>query len=154
NIVSNGRLLQAGASVQTGSGLTIINNREYTDPGLVNPTGFDFHLLASSLAIDAGVSVPVPTDFEGRTRPQGNGYDIGAYEHSSLSGWSQPHVSSSSIAFNATSVKGSSSSKGAVTLTGAAPSGGAVAPLLGGSIATAPAGVTIPAGASGATSRL
>src|SRR5262245_2788233 len=81
NIVSNGAILRADSSV--GSGLTLINNRENADPGLVNPTGSDFHLRANSLAIDSGATVPVPTDYEGRARPQGSGYDIGAYEYSS-----------------------------------------------------------------------
>src|SRR5262249_72358 len=35
------------------------------------------------LAIDSGATVPVPTDIEGRSRPQGSGFDIGAYEYSS-----------------------------------------------------------------------
>jgi hypothetical protein len=41
----------------------------------------DYHLTAGSPSIDAGTSDDAPgTDIEGTTRPQGNGYDMGAYE--------------------------------------------------------------------------
>lgn len=48
-----------------------------------NPTGFDYHLLAASQAIDSGsssVSAFVLNDLELNTRPWGSGYDIGCYE--------------------------------------------------------------------------
>jgi hypothetical protein len=106
NIVSNGAILRADSSV--GSGLTLVNNRENTDPGLVNPTGYDFHLRADSLAIDSGATVPVPTDFEGRARPQGSGYDIGAYEYSSSGISSLPNIGLPSVAFNPIRVSGNS----------------------------------------------
>jgi len=55
-------------------------------PGFVNP-GTDFHLTASSDAIDAAdedyissLYATVTDDFNGTSRPQGTGYDIGAYE--------------------------------------------------------------------------
>jgi parallel beta-helix repeat protein len=42
----------------------------------------DYHLKATSPAIDAGISTGAPaTDFDGNTRPQGAGLDIGAYEY-------------------------------------------------------------------------
>ena len=54
------------------------------DPLFVNYTGTssgDFHLKSTSPAINAGTSLGAPTtDFDGVTRPQGAGYDIGAYE--------------------------------------------------------------------------
>lgn len=51
------------------------------DPMFVNPSGADFHLQEDSPAIDNGSSVDAPNDdFEGNPRPQGDGYDIGAYE--------------------------------------------------------------------------
>jgi hypothetical protein len=46
----------------------------------VNP-GVDFHLLASSPAIDTGTATDAPTnDLDGNPRPIGAGVDIGAYE--------------------------------------------------------------------------
>ncbi|MEK7147067.1 MAG: choice-of-anchor Q domain-containing protein, partial [Patescibacteria group bacterium] len=44
----------------------------------------DFHLQSSSPAIDKGVYLAlVIKDFDGTIRPQGFGYDIGAYEYTS-----------------------------------------------------------------------
>ncbi|MDP4090691.1 MAG: Calx-beta domain-containing protein, partial [Bacillota bacterium] len=38
------------------------------------------HLSDSSPVIDKGVTVDLTTDFDGNKRPQGNGYDLGAFE--------------------------------------------------------------------------
>ena len=43
----------------------------------------DYHLQAGSPAIDAGATVAVTDDFDGNPRPQGQAYDIGAFEWSS-----------------------------------------------------------------------
>lgn len=49
---------------------------------LSNPSGGDYHLTGSSPAIDQGSSSQAPSDdYEGNSRPQGSGYDIGAYEY-------------------------------------------------------------------------
>ncbi|KAA0256451.1 DUF1565 domain-containing protein [Acidobacteria bacterium ACD] len=51
------------------------------DPLFVDAAGADFHLQAGSQAIDAGSAVSAPaTDFDGLARPQGAGFDIGAFE--------------------------------------------------------------------------
>jgi hypothetical protein len=50
------------------------------DPLLVDPTADDYHIQSGSPAIDSGLNVGVTTDLEGTPRPQGSGYDIGAYE--------------------------------------------------------------------------
>jgi len=42
---------------------------------------WDLHLQEGSIAIDSGTSENAPTvDYDGANRPQGEGYDIGAYE--------------------------------------------------------------------------
>lgn len=47
----------------------------------------DYHLQATSIAIDAGTTLSAPTvDFDGTPRPQGLGIDIGAYEYGLLIG--------------------------------------------------------------------
>lgn len=62
----------------------IDQNTVTADPQFVNfqPDGTgDYHLSPTSPAIDAGTSLDAPsTDFDGSSRPQGAGYDIGAYE--------------------------------------------------------------------------
>jgi hypothetical protein len=52
------------------------------NPLFVNPSSTDFHLGQGSPAIDAGIALAdVSNDFDGVPRPQGAGYDIGAYEY-------------------------------------------------------------------------
>jgi len=52
------------------------------NPAFVDLPNFDYHLTATSPCIDAGTSEGAPvTDFDGNTRPVGNGWDIGAYEY-------------------------------------------------------------------------
>ncbi len=73
-----------GGSAGPGAGLGDIN----ANPLLANPGGMtaaDYRLLPGSPAIDAaGSGITVPVDYVGKSRPQGNGYDIGAHE----AGWS------------------------------------------------------------------
>jgi hypothetical protein len=52
------------------------------DPLFISP--IDYHLSAGSPAIDAGYAVAVMTDYDGNPRPQGAGYDIGAFEFLTL----------------------------------------------------------------------
>jgi uncharacterized repeat protein (TIGR01451 family) len=60
-----------------GAGTLASSANVYGDPAFAAPSSWDYHLTASSLAIDAGVDTDVTTDFEGDTRPQGDGFDIG-----------------------------------------------------------------------------
>lgn len=51
-----------------------------SDPLFVG--GGDYHLTSSSPCIDSGTSTNAPaTDIAGTPRPQGQGYDMGAYEY-------------------------------------------------------------------------
>jgi len=59
----------------------VVEHNYTSDPLFVNSTAADFHLYPGSSAINAGLTLPeVTTDFDGVRRPQGIGYDIGAYE--------------------------------------------------------------------------
>lgn len=68
-----------------GTGLVEDHNLMTDSPGLVDPDhqdflSKDFSLSASSPAIDSGTEVPVFDDFAGAARPNGAGYDLGAFE--------------------------------------------------------------------------
>jgi hypothetical protein len=65
----------------TPTGMTLTGNLLGTNPLLVNPGSFDFHLQATSPALNAGATISsVTIDHDGRARPQGPAYDIGAFE--------------------------------------------------------------------------
>lgn len=62
-----------------GSGNTFQTNSTF-NPHFVSST--DFHLTAASTSIDEGTTIStVTTDRDGVSRPQGAGYDLGAYEY-------------------------------------------------------------------------
>ena len=62
------------------SGMTMTNNQLNRNALFVNAP-LDFRLQAGSPAVDAGQSLSlVRVDFDGRARPRGLSYDIGAYE--------------------------------------------------------------------------
>ena len=63
------------------------------DPLLVNPDSSDFHIQSESVAIDNGTPSLAPAvDFDGVDRPQGFGYDIGAYEYTATGPTSIPDI--------------------------------------------------------------
>jgi hypothetical protein len=49
--------------------------------GMADPANGNYRLAATSPAIDIGLNTGLATDFAGTARPQGPGYDIGAYEY-------------------------------------------------------------------------
>jgi hypothetical protein len=60
-------------------------NPNMVNAPLTRPSSPDFHLKTGSVAIDFGLNLTdngVTKDFEGKDRPVGNGFDIGAYEFS------------------------------------------------------------------------
>jgi parallel beta-helix repeat protein len=54
------------------------------NPLFVNEASGDYHLQSGSPCIDKGTDIGVTDDLDGRSRPQGVGFDIGAYELPSL----------------------------------------------------------------------
>jgi len=56
----------------------------WADPLFANPALDNYHLLAGSAAIDAGVDAGVGTDMDGEPRPRGTAPDLGADEFTCL----------------------------------------------------------------------
>ncbi len=72
------------SSATAGAQAALTNNLT-ADPLFVDAANADFHLTSTtsvtSPAIDAGIATNAPSvDFDGIARPQGAGYDIGAFE--------------------------------------------------------------------------
>lgn len=83
-VVQNNIVYQNGSTIINNGVGTQISNNLTTDPKFVNASAKDFTLQQTSPAIDTGVTLDaVTTDFAGTTRPQGAGYDVGAYEYKS-----------------------------------------------------------------------
>jgi hypothetical protein len=82
--VTVSRNITYGAVIWEGStsGTTMTGNMDNTNPLLMNPAGLDFHLMAGSPAILAGLPLSyVPNDYAGAVRPSGQPDDIGAYKY-------------------------------------------------------------------------
>jgi len=95
NVIVSNNLFQDLMNINTGCDSCI-----EADPLFVDASNNDFHLQSTSPAIDAGTSsgviqevfdrfeqlygIDIRKDIEGRTRPQGLGWDIGAYEYTLL----------------------------------------------------------------------
>ena len=80
---SNNAWFGAGAAPTWGTSGAVTS-----DPLFAGASTGNFSLLSNSPVIDRGsssVNALVITDFNGGVRPQGNGYDIGAYESSGAS---------------------------------------------------------------------
>ncbi len=73
----------AGGSWTGFSGQDAHSRVAGSDAGLfVDPGQSDLHLLSAGIAVDHGTGTGAPvSDYEGNSRPSGNGYDIGAYEY-------------------------------------------------------------------------
>ncbi|MDX1948305.1 MAG: right-handed parallel beta-helix repeat-containing protein [Pirellulaceae bacterium] len=87
NVVMNRFTTNGGSSVQslaqwqTATGQDVHSLVATPSQLFVNPAGGDYHLSATSLALDVGTSTHAPAfDFEGTARPAGSGIDIGADE--------------------------------------------------------------------------
>lgn len=76
----------------SGTGTTTTTNTT-ANPSFVNAGSADFHLQSGSTAKDAGTTLAsVTTDKDGISRPQGSGYDIGAYEYVSAARKQHPFL--------------------------------------------------------------
>jgi hypothetical protein len=62
-------------------GVELAYNRVSVDPRMVDPERLNFRLTKDSLALDVGeASLSPVVDHDGASRPQGKGYDLGAFE--------------------------------------------------------------------------
>jgi hypothetical protein len=78
NISTAPQMLSSG----TCNGISLSNNDTSTDPRLVDPELGSFQLRETSPAIDvADIAFSAVLDHNGTPRPQGGGFDIGAFEY-------------------------------------------------------------------------
>jgi hypothetical protein len=79
----DGNLYSSLSSWQSASGQD--SNSSEADPNFADRPNYDYRLTASSTAaIDSGLDLSsdgIVKDLDGISRPQGNGFDIGAYEY-------------------------------------------------------------------------
>ncbi|MBN2487106.1 MAG: T9SS type A sorting domain-containing protein [Bacteroidales bacterium] len=61
----------------------VTTNASFIDADNTNPLMRNFYIDSNSMAIDAGIPVPLFSDKAGNARPQGLGFDLGAYEYTS-----------------------------------------------------------------------
>jgi parallel beta-helix repeat protein len=81
NNISSGN---GGAGITDQGSGTISSNNLSNDPKFINPWINDFRLQSGSAAIDGGSDLSaegVTLDLLGYSRPQGSGFDLGAYEY-------------------------------------------------------------------------
>ena len=87
NIVYSSGIILSLFNYNPTKNWTWSGNTINVDPALVDPTNAtpDFHLGATSIAIDSGVDASLYTslDYDGNARPVNSVYDIGAYERAS-----------------------------------------------------------------------
>jgi hypothetical protein len=60
----------------------ILHELRKVNPQFVNPSAKDYHLQSGSPAINSGTNVDLVNDYDGNPRPQGTGFDMGAFEYS------------------------------------------------------------------------
>lgn len=91
------------------------------NPAFLNPAADDYHLTPGSMAVDNGIDAGVYTDLDGEPRPQGSGYDIGAYELDDsiplvvVTSSSNPAMLGQTVTFTATVTSGAGTPTGNVT---------------------------------------
>jgi hypothetical protein len=74
-------IVTSGMAITDGGRNTVADHNLMSDSGFVNAAAHDFRLLASSAAVNAGMTLSsFSTDRNGTPRPQGSAWDIGAYE--------------------------------------------------------------------------
>jgi hypothetical protein len=79
---SDTSLIQGSNNLWFGNGAppAFLSANLGADPHFADPATFDLHLGSSSPAVDAGIATAAIRDLDGVPRPQGAGFDLGAFE--------------------------------------------------------------------------
>jgi parallel beta-helix repeat protein len=90
-VIRNNIIYNNGRTIRNQSNDTTIDHNLTSDPLFVDPATNNFKLQAGSPAVDAGATLSeVQDDYVNVARPQGSGYDIGAYEYTASTTSAQP----------------------------------------------------------------
>lgn len=92
-IIKNNIVYLNSTAIEDLGSRTTLSHNLTSDPKFINASVFDCRLQPGSVAIDAGESLnETAVDFHGISRPQGDGYDIGAYEYTETPALSIPEA--------------------------------------------------------------
>jgi hypothetical protein len=81
-IINNVSIGYSRLAEVSGGSVVNSNNVQSGNYGMVDYPNFNFRLTSQSPLINAGMDAGFRDDFDGKPRPQGAGFDIGAFEYS------------------------------------------------------------------------
>ncbi|MDO4628281.1 MAG: CARDB domain-containing protein, partial [Planctomycetia bacterium] len=98
SLIGNGDYT-TGKMFEIGDGCLVGTTDAPLDPGFEDPVYGNYHLLSTSIAIDAGndLLTQSETDYDGNPRTQGTHVDMGAYEFTSLPPDGDPETASTVV---------------------------------------------------------
>ena len=79
---------------QEAGPVVTVQNQCQGNPAFVNPSAWDYHIGATSAAVDAGIEAGITMDMDGEARPFDAGPDLGADERATTGTTAEPATAS------------------------------------------------------------